>query len=215
MDQATNGCERENGTQHAKHSLTERRRIALRLDIAREAVRLFLDQGVATTTGDQIAHAVGISTRTLWRHFPTKESCVRPLLGAGLDGAVEALRHWPQDTGLLDFLVNSCRQDTLPVPDPAILDLIRMTLTEPALRAVWLRAHDDAQPVLRALLAGRADANPDTLRVRVHAATLNGALRAAAEDFAQRYAEDPDTPDDEIIECLRLALTAAAEGMPY
>lgn len=215
MDETTTGQEPDSATRHVRHSLTERRRIALRLDIAREAVRLFLEQGVSGTTGDQIAYAAGVSTRTLWRHFPTKESCVRPLLGTGLDGAVEALQHWPRGTGLLEFLVSSCRQETLPVPDPAVLDLIRMTLTEPALRAVWLQAHDDALPVLRALLADRSGADPEELRVRVHAATLNGALRAAAEDFAHRFAEDPSTPDDEIIECLREALAAAAEGVPY
>lgn len=215
MYEATTERERQTETQHAKHSLTERRRIALRLDIARAAVQLFLDRGVTATTGDQIAQAVGISTRTLWRHFPTKESCVRPLLGAGLDIAIEQLQHWPPDTGLLDFLMSSCQRQTLPVPEPAILDLIRMTLTEPALRAVWLQAHDDALPVLRALFADRSGANPEDLRVRVHAATLNGALRAAAEDFAHRYTKAPSTPNTEIIECLRIALTAAAEGMPY
>lgn len=91
-------------------SLGERRRTALRLEIAREAVRLFTSQGVTGTTGEQIAQAVGISTRTLWCHFPTKESCVRPLLTASLDAATDRLRHWPPQTGLLDFLTDSCRQ---------------------------------------------------------------------------------------------------------
>ncbi|MBE9375408.1 TetR family transcriptional regulator [Saccharopolyspora sp. HNM0983] len=200
---------------HPQRSLSERRRDALRVEVAREAVRLFLARGVAATTGDQIARAAGISTRTLWRHFPTKESCVRPLLAAGLDAATAELRGWPPRTDLPDFLLDSCGEATLRAADPAVLDLIRMTLTEPALRAVWLQAHDDALPVLCALLAGRSGADPDDLRVRVHAATLNGALRAAAEEFAQRFADDPSIPDTEIIDCLRTALAAAAEGLPY
>lgn len=196
-------------------SLGERRRTALRLDIAREAVRLFTSQGVSATTGDQIAQAVGMSTRTLWRHFPTKESCVLPLLTAGLLTATEQLRDWPPETGLLDHLVRTFRAGGLPPAEPAVLDLVRMTRTEPALRAVWLRAHDDALPVLAELLARRSGGSPEDLRVKVHAATLNGALRAAAEDFALRYADTPGAAGPELAGCLVEALRAASEGLPY
>lgn len=215
MDDATSGDDSVVEGHAARPSLGERRKTALRLEIARQAVGLFISQGVTATTGDQIAQAVGISTRTLWRHFPNKESCVRPLLAAGLEEATEHLRHWPPDTGLLDFFVDLCRRETLPAADPAILDLIRMTPTEPALRAVWLQAHDDALPVIAELLAQRTGESPGSLRVKVHAATINGALRAAAEDFAQRYAHDDDAGTVEITTCLESALRAASEGLPY
>jgi AcrR family transcriptional regulator len=195
--------------------LGQRRKSALRLEIARNAVELFTAQGVAATTGEQIARAVGMSTRTLWRHFPNKESCVRPLLGAGLHATTEQLRHWPQETGLLEHVLGACRAGTVPTVEPAVLDLIRMTRTEPALRAVWLQAHDDALPVLARALAERGGADSEDLRVKVHAATINGALRAAAEDFARRYADDSDAGAAEITACLRTALEAAAEGLPY
>ncbi|MGW7265930.1 TetR family transcriptional regulator [Streptomyces sp. NPDC054842] len=196
-------------------SLAQRRRSALRLDIAREAVRLFTAQGVTATTGEQIAQAVGISARTLWRHFPTKESCVLPLLTAGLDLAMDQLRRWPPDMSLLDFFTGLCGRGEAPSASPVILDLIRMTSTDPALRAVWLQAHDDALPVLATVLARRSGAGVDDLRVKVHAATLNGALRAAAEDFARRYGDDPDASGSEITACLMAALHAASEGLPY
>ncbi|MFF5900606.1 TetR/AcrR family transcriptional regulator [Streptomyces argenteolus] len=198
-----------------KPSLAQRRKAALRLEIAGEAVRLFAAQGVTRTTGDQIAQAVGISARTLWRHFPSKESCVLPLLAAGLEFAVEQLGHWPAETGLLEFVTESCRDGQLPAAAPAILDLIRMTSTDPALRAVWLQAHDDALPVLAELLARRSGGSADELRIKVHAATINGALRAAAEEFARRYADAPEAAGNEITTCLLAALRAASEGLPY
>ncbi|MFC7343070.1 TetR family transcriptional regulator [Saccharopolyspora griseoalba] len=207
--------EATSGDPAALPSLTDRRRAALRLDIARAAVELFTARGVAATKGEQISRAVGISTRTLWRHFPSKESCVRPLLAESLEAVTERLRHWPPDTGLLEFLTESCARGALPEVDGAVLDLIRMTRTEPALRAVWLQAHDDALPVLSGALAERSGASPDDLRIKVHAATINGALRAAAEDFAQRCATDPDAGPEELATCLRTALRAAAEGLPY
>ncbi|MHB9847981.1 TetR/AcrR family transcriptional regulator [Streptomyces krungchingensis] len=196
-------------------SLGERRRESLRLEIAREAVRLFAAQGVSATTGEQIAQEVGVSARTLWRHFPTKESCVRPLLTAGLDIATAQLGHWPPGMTLVDFLTAAFRGGGLPAADPAVLGLVRMTHTEPALRAVWLQAHDDALPVLQTLLARRSGGDPDDLRVKVHAATLNGALRAAAEDFARCCADDPDVPGDELAARLLAAVGAASEGLPY
>ena len=209
---AERGPTAEAGT---KPSLTQRRKAMLRLEIAGEAVRLFAAQGVTGTTGEQIAQAVGISARTLWRHFPSKESCVLPLLAAGLEFAVERLGNWPADTSLLDYVTESCRGGELPATAPAILDLIRMTSTDPALRAVWLQAHDDALPVLAELLARRSGGSADELRIKVHAATVNGALRAAAEEFARRYADDPEASDNEIATCLLAALHAASEGLPY
>lgn len=199
----------------ARPLLAQRRKAALRFEIAHEAVRMFTSQGVTATTGEQIAQAVGVSARTLWRHFPTKESCVLPLLTAGLDFVMDQLRHWPPQSSLLEFFTDICQIGKLPSTTPVILDLIRMTSTDPALRSVWLQAHDDALPVLTELLAERSGAGPDDLRVNVHAATLNGALRAAAEDFARRYAADPDASGSEITACLLAALRAAAEGLPY
>ncbi|MFB7757356.1 TetR/AcrR family transcriptional regulator, partial [Streptomyces sp. NPDC056121] len=128
----------------ARPLLAQRRKAALRFEIAHEAVRMFTSQGVTATTGEQIAQAVGISARTLWRHFPTKESCVLPLLTAGLDFVMDQLRHWPAESSLLEFFTDICQIGRLPSTTPVILDLIRMTSTDPALRSVWLQAHDDA-----------------------------------------------------------------------
>ncbi len=215
MSEAPSAERGRTGRADTRPSLAERRKAALRFDIANEAVRLFASQGVTGTTGEQIAQAVGVSSRTLWRHFPTKESCVLPLLSAGLEFAVDQLRHWPADTGLLDFLTHSLRVGELPAVAPTILDLIRMTATDPALRAVWLQAHEDALPVLGQLLAQRSGSSADDLRIKVHAATFNGALRAASEDFARRYAENPEAAGSEIATCLLAALRAASEGLPY
>jgi hypothetical protein len=96
-----------------------------------------------------------------------------------------------------------------------VLDLIRMTPAEPALRAVWLQAHDDALPVLTELLARRSGSSADDLRVKVHAATINGALRAAAEDFAVRFADEAKVSEEDLAACMHAALHAASEGLPY
>ncbi|MDV9177855.1 helix-turn-helix domain-containing protein, partial [Streptomyces sp. W16] len=83
--------------------LTEARKAEIRLEIARAAVELFVAQGVTATTGEQIGQAVGVSARTVWRYFPSKESCVRPLFSAGIGVIAARLREWPPGLPLADL----------------------------------------------------------------------------------------------------------------
>lgn len=56
--------------------LRARRRDATRLEIHETAVELFERNGFDETTVDEIAAAAGVSPRTFFRYFPTKEECV-------------------------------------------------------------------------------------------------------------------------------------------
>ncbi|UGT61750.1 TetR family transcriptional regulator [Nocardia asteroides] len=60
----------------AAPDLRARRRNATRIDIRAAALTLFERQGAERTTVDEIAAAAGISQRTFFRYFPTKEECV-------------------------------------------------------------------------------------------------------------------------------------------
>ena len=51
-----------------------------RLAVSRHAAELFWKHGVDGTSGDAIAEASGLSKRTVWRYFRSKEACVEPLL---------------------------------------------------------------------------------------------------------------------------------------
>ncbi|MGW6267833.1 TetR/AcrR family transcriptional regulator [Streptomyces sp. NPDC055060] len=83
---------------------SDRRRRRLRLEISRAACRLFCDRGVAATSGDRIVAAVGLSTRTIWRHFRSKESCAEPIVIEGVEWEMGALRSWPRHLSLEDHL---------------------------------------------------------------------------------------------------------------
>ncbi|MDT0431132.1 MULTISPECIES: TetR/AcrR family transcriptional regulator [Streptomyces] len=193
--------------------LTERRKAATRLEIAREAVRLFADQGVTGTTADDIAAAVGISQRTLWRYTPSKELCVRPLLTYALDAATELMRSWPRDRPLAEAVATT-RSPTSEEPaatdTDALRDLVRLTRTEPGLRTVWLQVHHDAEPVFAAVIAERTGHHPDDLEPRVQATVLNGALRVAVEEWAWSVHAGEATPAGAIAR----ALGVAQGGLP-
>ncbi|WP_067970747.1 TetR/AcrR family transcriptional regulator [Nocardiopsis trehalosi] len=195
--------------------MSERRRALVRLEIARAAVDLFTVKGVAATTGDDIARAVGVSTRTLWRYFPGKEACVRPLLTTGLDHIAALLRSCPDGVPLLDHLERAGLFDhDVPHAVEPVAHLIRMTRTEPGLMAVWLEVHHAAEGVFAEILATRTGAPPGDLAVRVQAAALNVALRLAAEEQARLVAEGDRPPAGGLGALMRTALTAAARGLP-
>lgn len=167
--------------------LTERRKAATRLEIAREAVRLFADRGVAATTAEDIAVAAGISQRTLWRYTSSKELCVSPLLTYALDFVTALMRSWPRDRSLVEAVAGtpSSLQDAPADADAeALRDLVLLTRTEPGLRAVWLQVHHDAELVFAEVIAERTGHEPDDLGPRMQATVLNGALRVAVEQWA-------------------------------
>jgi AcrR family transcriptional regulator len=191
--------------------LTERRKAATRLDISRQAVRLFAAHGVAGTSADEIAAAAGLSTRTLWRYFPSKEECVRPLLTSGLQDMVEKLRAWPPGATLGEALgLDDDSGD--PAPDSAeVAQLVRLTGEEPGLRAVWLQIHSEAADAFAEILAEREGRASADLAARVRAGTLNVVLRIAVEEWAHR-AGAPDAPG--LRDVMRAALGHAAAALP-
>ncbi|MGW0835706.1 TetR/AcrR family transcriptional regulator [Streptomyces prunicolor] len=212
--------------------LTEARKTEIRLEIARAAVDLFVAQGVTATTGEQIGQAVGVSARTVWRYFPSKESCVRPLFSAGIDVIAARLREWPPGQALEELFDPALATGVLAAtgPDGATgTALVRLTRTEPGLRAIWLQTYDEAEPAFAQALAHRAGLPADDLRPMIQAAMLNAALRAAVERFAWRRVsegvtdEAPGAVTDgargaalaaaEVAEALRSALVVAAGGV--
>jgi AcrR family transcriptional regulator len=192
--------------------LTERRKAATRLEIAREAVALFTAQGVTATSAEEIAAAAGISVRTLWRYFPNKESSVLPLLTGGIEATARALRSWPAGSGMAALLDDMERQGRETIANlSTLLDLVRLTRTEAGLRAVWLQSHHDAEPVFAAALAQRAGLPGDDLTVRIQAAMINSALRAAVEHHAFHAGT---TDEVELTAAVRMAMLTAAQGIP-
>ncbi len=193
-------------------SLTERRKAETRLDVARVAVGLFVAQGVAATSAEEIATAAGISSRTLWRYFPTKESCVLPLLTGGIDLAAGWLRSWRPGQDMSE-LVEVLRRAGRSAGDRAVmLDLVRLTRTEPGLRAVWLEAHRQAEPVFADALARRDGLAAPDLTAVVHAAMINSALRAAVEHHAFHTGSQDDEAGG-VEAAVGEALLIAARGL--
>ncbi|MCP2248071.1 TetR/AcrR family transcriptional regulator [Lentzea aerocolonigenes] len=204
-DQQTRTSERT-----GRPPLTERRKAETRLEVARAAVRLFLAKGVAGTSAEEIAAEAGISVRTLWRYFPSKESCVMPLLTGGIEHTAECLRAWRRDQGVSDLLamLTSGRIGS-PGEVVAMMNLVRLARTDPGLRAVWLEAHREAEPAFAEALAHRAGLAEPDLVTAIQAAMINSALRVTVE----HHAFNTETPES-LAAATAEALVIAAQGLP-
>ena len=85
------------GGSAARTGLRERTRRAIQKEITEAAERLFVERGYEATTIEHIAEAVGMSRRTLYRYFSTREDVVLGKLDVVADEVLDVLRARPVD----------------------------------------------------------------------------------------------------------------------
>ncbi|MEU5684497.1 TetR family transcriptional regulator [Streptomyces venezuelae] len=192
-------------------SLTERRKLATQLEIARAAAELFTAHGTDDTTAEAIAGRAGVALRTFYRYFRSKQDAVGPLLAVGGDRWRALLASADPGAPLPDAL-RSAISEALAVPDEAAADglrqtrgLLRAAAADPALRAVWYRVNQESEEKLRPVVAELLGAGAQPLEVRLAAAAATDAIRLALETWAETDADvtGPDSPAELAARCLR------------
>lgn len=172
-----------------------------RLEVSRHACRLFWERGVAATSGDDIAAAAGLSTRTIWRYFRSKESCVEPLLARSADRFVASLHRWPHRLSLAEHLAADITSQSLTQQDVAdeisAMRIATMTAAEPALRTAYLMVHDRMEQGFIPVVADRLNLEETDLTVRLCAAAVTAAFRVVDEDVSRAVIVDGETVTQE------------------
>lgn len=136
--------------------LRTRRRLATEQDLYHAALALMERQGFSATTVDEIVAAAGVSQRTFFRYFATKEDAV--LLGyRALDEAIDSLDLPPDPHGALQALLTFHERQ------------IDQLAQDEADRYVTLQRLISAEPALRDAVAARELASMERLRVRLEA----------------------------------------------
>lgn len=180
----------------------------VRDDISEQAMRLFAQGGFDSTTIDAITEAAGVSRRTFFRYFATKEDVVMARIDkCGLELG-EALAARPRrERPLLairrafDPLVAFCMAD--PAHAAMVARLMRET---PALRACHLDKQDRWQALVTREVARRLSLHAVTdLRPRVVAAAALAAFDAAFHTWVADIRADLSALVDEafaILSCI-------------
>lgn len=168
----------------APTTLWDRTRQLASQEILDTALRLFTEQGYDETTIAQIAREAGVSQRTLFRYFGTKED----LLGGGQDrfGQVlmDTISEQPAEAGVWEALrAGVAAVLSLHDSREQALERFRLLHDTASLRAGWLEKRLRFQENLLPLIEARMDAaatGSEGARARAVIATAFACLDAAS-----------------------------------
>lgn len=151
---------------HPDDGLRERKKRRTRQQISDVATALFVARGFDNVRVSEIAEIVGVSEKTIYNYFPTKEALVFDHADEGIARVAAALRERRQGESPVKAMLRALSEDLselADIPDavngflPAFADMVNST---PALRAAWLEFQDRLVKIADEELAALADVDP-------------------------------------------------------
>lgn len=176
--------------------LRERRRRQTSADIRDAAVRLASERGFDKVTIEQICAEAGISTRTFFNYFPTKESAIAY-------GPSDLPAEWAANfvaagpasyRVVLSDLINLAAHHLHDMPPRRELaaGMLELAKTTPAVLAAFLAELERFQTQLTEVVARRQEMAPDDEVPALIAALALTAVRSGIERWANGKQRDTD-----------------------
>lgn len=172
--------------------LWDRTRRRVQEEVVDAALTLFLEQGFEETTVDQVVAAAGISRRSFFRYFGTKEDIVFGDLAEQGPVILAALRERPDDEPIWDALGHALSVLSTRMSPERGIAIGRLVVTSPALRAAHLEKHLRWQQVLAPEVerrVGIGDAPPGLVGEAI-VATVLACLDAATAAWLGQGSDD-------------------------
>ncbi|MCA2217140.1 TetR/AcrR family transcriptional regulator [Jidongwangia harbinensis] len=142
---------------NVESGLRERTRRAVQREIGEAALSLFIERGYDATTIDDIAAAVGMSQRSVFRYFATKEDIVVGKMDATVPVMLQTLRSRPAEEPVWTSLRHLFFMLDEPGRPQTAEATHRVLLETPALFAAYLRKLQLIQDAVVEVLRERAD----------------------------------------------------------
>ena len=209
----------------AVEGLRERKKRAMRRQLSDTAARMFLERGFDAVRVADVGEACGVSEKTVFNYFPSKEA----LLLDRLEATADALRtHLPDPArspvaamltildqelhGVVAGLAADADQDRALAQYQRFGDLIRDT---PSLRAYRSDTADRFVDIAAEALAARAGLRPDDPEPQIVAATLLGLWRIQFRALRSHLRPGRPLPDavDAVSREVRRAARLAEAGL--
>ncbi len=176
-------------------------------ELERAAFELFEERGFDDTTVEDIAAAVGVSKRTFFRYFESKNDVVWGSFTDQLQGMRELFDRCPPEQPIADavrtVVVNFNRFD--PAQVPWHRKRMELILKVPALQAHSTLRYQDWRTVVAEFVAGRMGVDTRDLLPQVAGYCALGVAVAGYEHWL-------DHPDEELADILDRALDSWSSG---
>lgn len=161
--------------------LRERKKQATREAIVRAGLELFIERGYDQTTLAEIAEAAGVSTRTIFAYFPSKEDILFATFHRMRDALVQALDERPAGvdalTALRDFILSSAHEKTeLDHKLGCVID------ADPTLASHRRARLGELRDVLAAAIAKDLGVPADDRRPQIAAASVTAAFEVLEQE---------------------------------
>ena len=183
--------------------LRERKKRLMRQQLSDTATQMFMERGFDAVRVTEIAEACGVSEKTVFNYFPTKES----LILDRLESTMSSLKSGLADPGvlpteaalrILDDELSAMTSWLAAQQDPAeagaaIRRFGALIQDTPSLRAYQSDMMDQFTAVAAGILAGRAGVSPDDPEPQIAATALLGLWRVQFQALS-RYLDGIRTP---------------------
>ncbi len=153
--------------------LRETKKLRTREEIASQAMRLFVTKGFDHVTVAEVAAAAGVSEKTVFNYFPTKEDLFFDEVPARQQALIDAVRNRKPGEGVLDALRSLQEKQVHRLSSPEFVHFARVIENSPALKAKELEVMSGFAHALNYALAGEGIPERDarivaSLLVSVH-----------------------------------------------
>ncbi|PIO97365.1 TetR/AcrR family transcriptional regulator [Pleomorphomonas carboxyditropha] len=175
----------------AGEGVRQRKRRETLQRIRDRGICLFIEKGYAATTLDDIAAAAGISRRTFFYYFKSKDEILLSLQNDVGDMLVDALGRVPQDRRPLDAIRDAAVDVCALIPADDMIAIDRLMRESDAVQARKQASYVEQE---KALFAALRERWPDPSRetgLRLVAMLAIGAMRLATDAFNRQGGKRP------------------------
>lgn len=175
--------------------LRARKKRAARYGIAANARRLFAERGFDRVTVAEIAAAAGVSEKTVFNYFPTKEDLAFAGREEGIMRLVVDITERPPDTSVLEVfraLTTAVIDDYVAAGDEDLITVAKIIKSSPALQERLTVGWESGAAAVTAAIAATSDASDDDLVPGIVARALWWTHRSVFLEALHGLLEDED-----------------------
>lgn len=185
--------------------LRERKKRETKKRLTEKGIALFLAKGIEHTTLDEIAAAAGISRRTFFYYFTSKDEILLSLQSAIGEMLADAVRKAPATSTPIDAVRDAAMSVCNAIPTHDMIEMDRLMRSSPGVQARKQASYVQQEGEIYEALRERWPEPERSMALRVVAMLSVGAMRIAGDIFNQEHGKRP------MVNVLKEALDTVAQ----